>query len=80
MYKYCAVLGSPTFHNINQHELNVDGRSTPCSAEFVEDHEIIKYLHFLLFLHTEIFLCVRKVPIHAVITIVADDLAMQGAI
>ena len=27
----------------------------------------------------EIFLCVRKVPIHAVITIVGDNLAMQDA-
>ena len=48
--------------------------------QIIEDHEIIKYLHLLLFLNTEIFLCVRKAPIHAVITIVADDLAMQGAI
>ena len=46
---------------------------------FIKDHEIIKYLHLLLFLNTEIFLYIRKVPIHAVITIVADDLAMQGA-
>ena len=48
--------------------------------KFIKDHEIIKYLHHLLFPNTEIFLCVRKAPIYAVITIVADDLAMQGAI
>ena len=48
--------------------------------KIIEDHEIIKYLHLLLFLNTEIFLSVRKAPIHAVIGIVADDLAMQGAI
>ena len=42
------------------------------------------YLHLLLFLNTdmvqivEICLWVRKIPIHAVNTIVADDLAIQG--